>query len=327
MSMKNNTKPRPADEQKGRRPMPSRTNPYVEKMARKRDAHRARALTHVKVPIHTGFHTHKEQRRMPGWLRAGVGILVLVLSVGLHVGFVLMAFGVSKLGGQKANQREQMAIEMREHEAKPKEPEKAKEPEPKKEPERVVITKAPPAPKIEAPPPEPEKKAPPRIVGLNFESTVGEGNGDGPAFAVGNTRMGETDIVAVKKEDVPKEAPGPVKGTAKPTVANQNQKATRLPVAGVLRVGAKVKYSPNPDDYYPPTLRAQMVEDTVPVVVTIDKEGKVIKVIILKPSIYPEFNERAKELAMKVLYEPETINGEAIETTIRQTIRFELKDK
>jgi len=325
--MKPNTSPRSADEPKGRRPLPSRINPYVDKMARKRDAHRARALTHVKIPIHASFQTHKEQRRMPGWLRAGIGILVLVLSVGLHVGFVIMAFGVSKLGGQKANQREQVAIEMREREAK-KEPEKAKvpEPEPKKEPERVVVTKAPPTPKIEEQPKEPEKKAPPRIVGLNFESTVGEGDGDGPAFAVGNTRMGETDKVAVKKEEVPKEAPGPVKGTAKPTVANQNQKATRLPVAGVVRVGPKVKYAPNPDDYYPPTLKAQMVEDTVPVVVTIDKEGKVTKVMILKPSIYPEFNERAKELAMKVLYEPETINGEAIETTLKYNVRFELKD-
>jgi outer membrane biosynthesis protein TonB len=130
------------------------------------------------------FQKHHEQRRMPGWLRALVGILVLLVSLALHVGFVIMAFEVGRLGAQREQERERVAIEMRERETK-QEPEA--KPEPKPEPERPTVVKAPPAPKLEEPPKEPEKKPPPRIVGLSFESTVGEGDGEGPAFAVGNT--------------------------------------------------------------------------------------------------------------------------------------------
>ena len=198
----------------GRNKRPARTNPFVEKRAHRRQVSRARALAHVRVPIHAEFHKHRDQRRMPGWLRAAAGILVLLVSLGLHVGFVVMAFGVGRLGAQRAQERERLAIEMREHEVKPKEPEPEKAPEPKKEVERVAVVKAVPLPKIEEPPKEPDKKPPPRIVGLSFESTVGEGNGEGPAFAVGNTRLGETDKIAAKKEDVPKERPAPVHGKA-----------------------------------------------------------------------------------------------------------------
>ena len=43
---------------------------------------------------------------MPGWLRAAIGILVLLASLGLHVGFVIMAFGVGSLGAQREKERE-----------------------------------------------------------------------------------------------------------------------------------------------------------------------------------------------------------------------------
>lgn len=302
------------------------TNPYVVKQAQRRLASRTRALSHVRVPIHTEFHAHRQQRRMPGWLRATIGILVLIASIGLHVGFVMMALGVGKLGGSKGNQREQLAIEMREREApKPKPAPEPPKPEVKPEPEKVVVSKLPPAPKIEEPPKAEEKKPPPRIVGLNFESTVGEGDGDGPAFAVGNTRLGETDKIAVKKEEVPKESPGPVDGTAKPTAANQI--ARRLPIAGVTRIGPKVKFAPDPDRFYPQNLRAQSLEDSIVVIVTISKEGKVTTVKVIKPSIYPEFNDAAKKLAMEIEYEPETLNGEAVETTLKYIVKFELKEE
>jgi TonB family protein len=263
---------------------------------------------------------------MPGWLRASIGILVLIASIGLHVGFVLMALGVGKLGGHKGNEREKIAIEMREREPPKPKPAEPPKPEVKPEPEKVVVSKLPPAPKIEEPPKEEEeKKPPPRIVGLNFESTVGEGDGDGPAFAVGNTRLGETDKIAVKKEDIPKESPESVNGTAKPSTANQV--ARRLPIAGVTRVGPKVKSAPDPDRFYPQNLRAQSLEDSIVVIVTISKEGKVTMVRVIKPSIYPEFNEAAKKLAMEIEYEPETINGEAVETTLKYVVKFELKEE
>jgi TonB family protein len=307
-----------------RRQRPVRTNPFVERRAHRRQFARARAMGHVRVPIHVEQQQHRLQRRMPGWLRATIGILVLLLSVGLHVGFVVMALGVGKLGAQRAQERERLAIEMREHEA-PKPKELPPEPEKKVEPpkERVVVSKAPPAPKIEEPPKEPDKKPPPRIVGLNFESTVGEGDGDGPSFAVGNTRLGETDKIAAKKEDVPKERPAPVQGTEKPTVANQA--ATRIPVKGVTYTDAKYRGSQVKPDF-PPTLKAQGIEGDVDVLVFIDAAGKVTNVKILRESQYPEFNEAAKKAALAQAWEPATRNGEPMPSTKKYSYRFRITD-
>jgi TonB family protein len=303
-----------------RRPRPTRRNPFVAERARRREAARARAMAHVRVPLHVEFQKHHEQRRMPGWLRALVGILVLLVSLALHVGFVIMAFEVGRLGAQREQERERVAIEMRERETK-QEPEA--KPEPKPEPERPTVVKAPPAPKLEEPPKEPEKKPPPRIVGLSFESTVGEGDGEGPAFAVGNTRMGVTDEFAAKKEDVPKERPGPVHGTEKPTVANQA--ATRIPSKGVTFTDAKYRGQPRKPEY-PPTLKAQGVEADVEVLVFIDATGKVTMVKILHESPYPEFNEAAKQAALAQEWEPATRNGEPMASTKKYSYRFRLTD-
>jgi TonB family protein len=308
----------------GRKARPARTNPFVEKRARRRQTSRARTMSHVRVPIHAEFRAHRDQRRMPGWLRASVGILVLLASLGLHVGFVVMAFGVGKLGAQREKEHERLAIEMREHESKPKAPEPQKVPEPKKEVERVVVAKPVAVAKIEEPPKEPDKKPPPRIVGLNFESTVGEGNGEGPAFAVGNTRLGETDKVAVKKEDVPKERPAPLHGTEKPTVANQV--ATRIPSKGVTFTEAKYRGKQVKPDY-PPTLKAQGVESNVEVLVFIDATGKVTTVKILHESPYPEFNEAAKKAALAQEWEPATRNGEAMPSTRKYSYLYRITDE
>jgi periplasmic protein TonB len=324
MAAKPNTK-EPTREA-GRAVRPARRNPFVDKRAHRREISRARTLSHVRVPIHAEFREHRDQRRMPGWLRAAIGILVLLVSVGLHVGFVVMALGVGKLGAQNAKERERLAIEMREHEAeKPKPPEPEKPPEPKKEIERPTVVKAPPAPKIEElPPKDPEKKPPPRIVGLSFESTVGDGNGEGPAFAVGNTRLGETDKVAVKKEDVPKERPAPVHGTEKPTTANQA--ATRIPVKGVTYTDAKYRGNQIKPDY-PPTLKAQGIEGDVDVLVFIDATGKVSNVKILRESPYPEFNEAAKKAALAQPWEAATRNGEPRASTKKYSYRFRITDE
>ena len=307
----------------GRKARPARTNPFVERRAQRRQVAGARSLSHVRVPIHAEFRTRRDQRRMPGWLRAAIGILVLLVSVGLHVGFVVMALGVGKLGAQREKEHERLAIEMREHEAKPKAPEPQKVPEPKKEVEKVAVVRPVAVAKIEEPPKEPDKKPPPRIVGLNFESTVGEGSGEGPAFAVGNTRLGETDKVAVKKEEVPKERPAPLHGTEKPTVANQV--ATRIPAKGVTFGEAKYR-GEQIKPPYPPTLKAQGVESDVEVLVFIDATGKVTMVKILHESPYPEFNEAAKKAAQAQQWEPATRNGEPMTSTKKYAYRFRLTD-
>jgi len=305
-----------------RRPPRLHRNPFVEKRAQRRKVSQARTMARVRVPLTTQIRPHRSLHRLPSWVRLSVGILVLLASVGLHVGFVIMAFGVSRLGDHKTTKREQVAIEVREQ-TKPKEekpPEK--EPEPEVKPERVVAVRQAPTAKPEVQPKELPKAAPARVVGLSFESTVGDGEGgEGPAFGVGNTRMGETAKTAAAPKDVPKEIINKGATTTKPSA---NAVATRIPVAGVEFKLPKLKKDVKAD--YPPSLKAQGIEGDVPVIVWIDIAGKVTSVKILKESPYPEFNEAAKKAAMADEFEPATRNGVPTPTTLKYNVSFRLVD-
>jgi TonB family protein len=279
-------------------------------------------MAHVRVPLSSDFRAHQGLHRMPSWLRAAVGILVLLVSVGLHVAFVVTAFGISRLSSQKTVARQQVAIEVRE--VKPKEPPPSpKEPESEVKPERAVPLRQAPQPKVEAQPKEPPKAQPARVVGLSFESTVGEGagEGEGPAFGVGNTRMGETAKTAAPPKEVPKQTINQGPTTVKPVA---NAVATRIPVAGVVFAQAKRKKEVKPE--FPPTLKTQGIEGDVPVIVWIDEKGKVTSVKILKESPYPEFNEAAKKAAMADEFEPATRNGVPTATTLKYNVSFRLVD-
>jgi len=279
-------------------------------------------MAHVRVPLSSEFRAHRGLHRMPSWLRAAVGILVLLVSVGLHVAFVITAFGISHLSHQKTAARQQVAIEVREREAKPKEtPPPPKEPEPEVKPERAIPLRQAPQPKVETQPKEPPKAQPARVVGLSFESTVGEGEGAGLAFGVGNTRMGETAKTAAPPKEVPKETVNKGPTTVKPVA---NAVATRIPVAGVVFAQAKRKKEVKPE--FPPTLKTQGIEGDVPVIVWIDENGKVTSVKILKESPYPEFNEAAKKAAMADEFEPATRNGVPTATTLKYNVSFRLVD-
>ena len=279
-------------------------------------------MAHVRVPLSSDFRARRGLKRMPSWLRAGIGILVLLVSAGLHVAFVVTALGISRLSHQKTVTRQQVAIEVRE--VKPKQPPPPpKEPEPEVKPERVLPVRQAPQPKVEAQPKETPKAQPARVVGLSFESTVGEdaGDGEGPAFGVGNTRMGETAKTAAPPNDVAKKTINEGPTTVKPTA---NAVATRIPVAGVEFKQAKRKREVKGP--YPPTLQTQGIEGDVPVIVWIDATGKVTAVKILKESPYPEFNEAAKKAAMADEYEPATRNGVPTPTTLKYTVTFRLED-
>jgi TonB family protein len=293
-----------------------RRNPFVEKRALQRKAARVRAMAHVRVPLTTDYHSRRGLRLMPSWLRATIGILVLLVSVGLHVAFVITAFGISRLSGQQNVTREQVAIEVREREAKPKEPPPPKEPEPEAKPERAVPVRQTPVVKVEAQPKETPKAQPARVVGLSFESTVGEGDGEG------NTRMGETAKTAAPPKEVPKQVINKGPTTVKPVA---NAVATRIPVAGVTFTKPKAKLRKEP--VYPATLKTQGLEADVEVLVFISAEGKVTSVKILKEAPYPEFNEAAKQAALEQEFEPATRNGEPIPYTLPYTIRFRLTDQ
>ena len=141
---------------------------------------------------------------------------------------------------------------------------------------------------------EPPKEPPRRIVGIDMESTMV--GGAGPAFAVGNTRMGETSQVA--------QDPTSVEGLA-PTFAPP--KRTRAPA---------------PE--YPPQLRASGIEGDVGLHVEIDASGHVARVSVSAPSDHDEFDRAAEAAANASAYEPATVNGVAVARAIDFTVRFRL---
>ena len=260
--------------------------------------------------------------------RLGILLLVALGSVAVHLG----AVGIGVLIGRNVRPtvaKEDLTIEMKEPPPPPPPPPpEVKPPEPPAPVEKPA--RQPPPPKVTVPPPPatptpPPKTAPVRVVGLSLESTT-EG-GEGPAFAVGNTRMGETDKQAKAPKDV---GPAPAGTSTLPAAGGPtrtNQVASRIPVAGVqygkpTPRGGKQKQPP-----YPPVLRSPGIEGDVTVLVNISDAGKVTGVRILKPSSYPEFDEAARKTALEQEWEPATRAGVPMAFTLSYTYRFRLEDE
>jgi protein TonB len=157
--------------------------------------------------------------------------------------------------------------------------------------------------------------APPRVVGLSLESTV-EG-GEGPGFAVGNTRIGQTAPQAIDAREV-------VPASSEQSAVKSNAVATRIPGAGVSYAMPKRKQERKPQ--YPEVLKSQGIEADVTVMLSLDATGKVSRVKIVTPSPYPEFNEAARAAALAEQFEPATRDGVAIPYTLSFTYRFRLED-
>ena len=113
------------------------------------------------------------------------------------------------------------------------------------------------------PPPPPSDKPPPRrVVGLSLESTVQ--GGDGPGFAVGNTRMGKTKKKAEEAKEIKK-----LPKTAAPPPP-PNRVATRIPTGGSKIVRPKCKKQTL---VYPDVYRERELEDTVVISVRLNARG------------------------------------------------------
>lgn len=239
----------------------------------------------------------------------------LLASLVLHGSIV--AVGVLTSGpasGTRANVEQRVAVEVR-----PPPP-----PPPPPPPEMAPPAPTPqappppppsaPKPKPKAPPPTPEPavpSGPPRVVGLSLESTV-EGGG-GPAFAVGNTRVGETAPVAAAPQATP------------PPVTTPNATASRLPGTGVAYTMPTRQGESKPK--YPELLQRQGVEADVTVLVSLDATGQVTKATVVKPAAYLEFNEAARKAALRERFAPATRNGVAIPYSFSFTYRFRLEDQ
>jgi len=299
--------------------------PFAERQRARREAARRRVVARTRTPL------TPEQRavdpiahrvRTPGG-RAGLVLLAVIGSIAVHLGAVGIGIALRANLGARTS-REDVVIEMRQPPPPPPPPEQKPPPppEPPAPVEKPVRPKV--VAKVEPPPstPQPPPKAPPvRVVGLSLESTSDEGGG--PAFAVGNTRLGETEKKAIEPKDVTPPPSGtstlPAAGTGR-----SNQVARHIPVDGITYTKAKRKVERKPP--YPATLKSQGIEGDVPIMVTVDANGKVIKVKILKESPYPEFNEAARAHALSDEFEPATRDGVPMETTLSYTIRFRLEE-
>jgi len=243
--------------------------------------------------------------------------------VGAHLGAIGVGVVLrANLAGRTT--REDVVIEMRQPPPPPP-PEQKPPPPPEPPPPVEKPVRQKPVAKVEPPPstPQPPPKAPPvRVVGLSLESTSDEGGG--PAFAVGNTRLGETEKKAVEPKDVTPPPNGtstlPAAGTGR-----SNQVARHIPVDGITYTKAQRKAAERKPPF-PETLKSQGIEGDVPILVTIDARGKVTKVKILKESPYPEFNEAARAFALTDEFEPATRDGVPMETTLTYTVKFRLEN-
>jgi protein TonB len=281
--------------------------------ARRRIAARPqKPLTPAQVAFNPLARTRASRAR-----RVVIAILAIAGSVGVHLAVIGGAIW-SRSEGKKAS-REDVLVQVRQREPEP-EKKPPPPPAPVERPTRPrVIAKAPPPP---APPPvAPPKAKPVRVVGLSLESTAGEG-GDGPSFAAGNTRMGET----AEKAVAPKDITGAPKGDSQaPESGTGNKTASRIPVAGVKYTQPKRK-NPKPPPY-PATLKSQGIEGDVTVLVSLDASGKVLSAKVIKGAPYPEFEEAAKAAALAEEFEPALRDGVPIPYTLSYTYRFRLEDE
>jgi periplasmic protein TonB len=233
-----------------------------------------------------------------------LAVLLLLASVAAHVLVVLACWGAGGiLGGyetRRPDDRLAVAI-VNQPPPEPTAPPPAPMP-PQKVPETAIQqpddSVTPPDPVDKNTPPPEKTPAQPvrRVIGLSMESTVM--GGDGPAFAVGNTRMGQTADVA--------EAPDEI-GTLPPEVTPPVRRDVDKPE-------------------YPPSLRAQGIEGEVKLEVAIDETGHVTRVSVIEPSSHDAFNKAAVLAAEKNTYESAKLNGVATTYIIRFTIRFRLRE-
>jgi periplasmic protein TonB len=253
---------------------------------------------------------------------------LLIVAALLHGLILTVIFLGNGLIGKAATERprERMQVRIVPVERKPPPPPPPEEPR-LEEPKVVVPAERPPVeakPKIRpkrppqavlpdpvSAPPAPAPAAPVRrVVGINMASTV-EG-GQGPAFAVGTSRMGETADRGVDPKQAPtQEAP-------------VNRVSTRFADMEAPVVPPRRLAPVTPE--YPPLLREQGIEADVVVVVSIGADGQVLKVEVVNPAPQPSFNEAAIASAKRERFAPATRAGEAVPYTQRYTIRFRLND-
>jgi protein TonB len=95
-------------------------------------------------------------------------------------------------------------------------------------------------------------------------------------------------------------------------------------VGGIKYEKPKPRKTPEPE--YPADLKSQGIEADVMVLASIDAEGKVTSVKVIKEAPYPAFNEAARAAVLTYEYEPATRDGVPTTYQLSFTVRFRLKD-
>ncbi|ATB43509.1 Ferric siderophore transport system, periplasmic-binding protein TonB [Cystobacter fuscus] len=159
---------------------------------------------------------------------------------------------------------------------------------------------APPPPPNDAPPPEPAAKPVPLVVGLSLSSTTAAG---GFAAPVGNTVYGKTGNTATDPKDV--------KAYSAPKYVPVYQVDTQPTVASEVKIP------------YPDEARRAGVEGSVTMSITIDAEGRVVKVVVIKGLGYG-LDEAARGALLRFRFKPAIKNGEPVSTEMKYSYTFVL---
>jgi protein TonB len=166
--------------------------------------------------------------------------------------------------------------------------------------------------------------APRRIVGLSLESTV---EGNGPGFATGTSRMGQTEANAVdpsQAKRAPAPAPQPAPAASTGQAAAEQRAASHIPTRDTQFEKPK-RLKPNRPEF-PASLKAQGIEGDVVVRVDIAANGQVTNVTIVRSSGYPAFDDAAKRAAISEHFAPAVRDGVAVPFTLSYSYRFRIED-
>jgi protein TonB len=297
-----------------------------------------RELIHARVvhPIDTPRLLADPLERRDSRARSALAAIRLVIAAGVIHAAVILCFAVVGylVGQQKAyHPPERLSVKIVETPPPPPPP-VVEEPPPKPAPvvpEFEAVT--PPPKKPAAPTKEPPKvqdspkpatepdPAPRRIVGLSLESTV---EGNGPSFATGTSRLGQTDSRAVdptQAQRAPAAAPTPAAG---PQSGAGQRAASHIPTRDTEFEKPK-RLKPNRPEF-PAALKAQGVEGDVTVRVDIAASGVVTSVTIVRSSGYPAFDEAAKRAAASERFAPAIRDGNPVPFSLSYSYRFRIED-
>ena len=245
--------------------------------------------------------------------RGGNGLLVgfVVGSLALH-GLALVVLH-TRPAARPALQRpvELVMVEVQKPPPPPvvKEEPKPEPPPPPKvrvKPPPIKVAEAPrplPPPPVDAPPPPnetppPTAKPAPLVVGMSMSSTTSAGSFAAP---VGNTLYGRPADTA--------KAPQEVKAYSAPKYTPIYQVDSEPTVASEVKIP------------YPDEARRAGIEGTVTLSITIDNEGKVVAVKILKGPGYG-LDEAARDAIRRFRFKPAVKGGEAVSTEMKYAYTF-----